>query len=412
MATIDFSEPGFADSIRTSLLDMQSLGVIPDRVQKYFDVRQEVNPRGLVGDLDALKKRMWSYLRSRGVKLDKDSVFNAGGYDEILFAAYDAALKADNGGGDPLAQARNGGKFDGTSSWDFSVETFESIEDQGISAESIRAAGAIDYIYEIGERIGVFRIAEALVLNWSSGAIDVVDGNAAAKLYKYWKEMDDRSDPAERGMLYRRVIGKGDAKVLSRMVVNDQFPHLWSALMGEVAKYIDKSEQIDQGRGENSPLSPQPIYQAIRELQYNLTEFCNGMAFMQTREIYAQLQQAFEIIKDPDIIAQFGGQRRRNPWRVIEELSKREFNRAPPIGPLVRVAVDGNKVFQLVAEFDEGTITPQQLTRLIDASEPYIIIASMAEGPPPSVTNGADAEDEADDFDTGDETAKDGNDDF
>lgn len=410
---IDFSEAGFSDSLKASMSDVLSLGVIPDRVQRYFEERKEVDPSGLVKDVDGLKRRMWSYLRSRGAKLENDLEFKKGSYDEILFGAYDAALRADSGGSDPLATARSGGKIDGVGAWDFTVETFDTIEDQGISQESIRAAGAIDYIYEVGERMGLFRVAEALVLNWSSGAIDVADGNAAGKLYKYWKELDDRSDPAERGMLYRRVLNKGGSQVLSRMVVNEQFPRLWSSLMAEVAKYIDKAEQIDQGRGESSPLSQQPIYQAIRELQYNLTEFCTGMAFMQARELYAQLQNAFEIIKEPDIIAQFGGPRRRNPWRVIEELSKREFGRAAPIGPLVRVAVDGNRIFQLVADFDEGTFTPDQFTKLIDAGEAYIINASLVEGQVPSTTNGAGKdEEEEDDFEADDQSAEDGSDDF
>ncbi len=410
MPLIDFTEHGFSQSLKASLADVNSLGNIPQRVKDYLD-RREVDPDNIVQDKDALQRRMWRFLHSRGAKLDKDKVFNSGGYDEILFAAYDTALKAESGGIDPLVQARNGQSIDETGSWDFTVETFETIEDQGVSPESVRAAGAIDYIYEIGERMGVFQIAEALVLNWAAGTIDVADGQAAGKLYRYWKEIDDRSDAAERGMLYRRVLNKGGVKVLPRMVVNEPFPHLWSGLMTEIARYIDKSEQVEIGRREGSPVSAQPIYQAVRELQYNLTEYCTGMAFMQTRELYAQLQRAFDILRDPDIVAHFGGPRRRNMWRVIEELSKREFNRSNPIGPLVRVAVDGNRIFKLVAAFDEATFTPEQLNELIDSAESYIINSSVVDGQMGAAPPAEDG-DEDDEFNGVSEADQDEFDDF
>jgi hypothetical protein len=408
---IDFSDGRFDETVRASFADVQALGGIPQRVQDYL-ARSEVDPTGLITDPDAFRRRMWQYLRTRGVKFKDNPLPNDDTYDEILFSAYDAALKTERGGADPLVVARSGTEFDAAGAWDFTVEPFETIEDQGVSQDSVRAAGAIDYIYEIGERMGVFRIADALVLNWSSGAIDVADGDAAGKLYRYWKEMDDRSDRAERGMLYKRVLNKGGANVLSRMVVNESFPHLWSALMGEVARYIDKSERVDSAR-DSSPVSVQPIYSAVRELQYNLTEYCSGMAFMQTRELYAQLQRAFEILRDPDIIAHFGGPRRRNMWRAIETLAKQEFQQSLPIAPLVRVAVDGNRVFQLVAAFDEATFTPDQFNQLRDAAESYIINASVVDAQLGGSTLAEEDDAEADeDFDTGDGNGEDEFDDF
>jgi len=224
--------------------------------------------------------------------------------------------------------------------------------------------------------MGVFRLAEALVLNWASGRIDVVDNRATTKLYAYWKQLDDRSDADERGMLYRRVLGKGQSQMLSRMVANDGFQPLWSNLMGEIATFIDKSERLESGLSDSSSVSMGPITQSIRELQYNLTEYCTGMAFVQAHEIYKQLQSAFDVLRDPDIVANFGGPMRRNMWTVIADLSKEDFGQSLPIGPLLRVAVDGNRIYQIVADFD-GVLSADGLRTLVEAGESYIINSSV-----------------------------------
>jgi hypothetical protein len=371
MTQIDFTEGRFTDTIRASLNEITELGDIPVVVSEYLK-RDEVEPSAVTDDTDALQRRMWRYLQSRGVKVKPGQGQK---YDEIMFVAYDQALRSSRGGDDPLASIRTGDSV-GTG-WDFTVKTFDQMDSKGVSAESIKAAGAIDYIAEMGERLGVFRITEALVLDWASGVIDVADGAAAGKLYKYWKELDQRSDANERGLLYRRVLGKGTVELLPRMAANDAFPQLWSNLMSEVARYIDKSEQLEQGRSEGTPVSPQPIYQCIREIQYNLTEFCTGMAFIQTREMYAQLNRAFDIIGDPDIVAHFGGTRRRSMWKVIETVSRDALRRNVNASPIVQLATSGNKIFQLCATFDSATFSPAQLNELVDAAESYIINSSL-----------------------------------
>ncbi len=370
---LDFTTANFRSSLERSIEEIAALGPITSRIDDYLTKRGDVDPSLATRDVDGLKRRMASYLRGRGARLDNAGRFAVGGYDEILFTAYDRSLSAQRGGDDPIVALQRG---DDIGDWDFSVERFETTVDQGIDPNAIRAAGAIDYIYELGERMGVFRLAEALVLNWASGRIDVVDNRATTKLYAYWKQLDDRSDADERGMLYRRVIGKGQSQMLSRMVANDGFTPLWSNLMGEIATFIDKSERLETGLSDTSSVSIGPITQSIRELQYNLTEYCTGMAFVQSHEIYKQLQSAFDVLRDPDIVANFGGPRRRNMWTVIAELSKEDFGRSLPIGPLLRVAVDGNRIFQIVAEFD-GSLSADALRNLVDAGESYIINSSV-----------------------------------
>lgn len=321
----------------------------------------------------AVKMAMIDYLLDRGVQIEDVEKLKNGGYDEHFALAYNHALETANGEDDPLDAAWRKGGGRGLSQWDFTVDNFDGIEEQGIVKENILAAGALDYIFELGERLGVFKLVDALVLNWAAGSIDVVDGPVAARLYRYWKLREDRASDEERGIVYRRVLNKGETEVLSRMVVNEYLPDLWHNLMAEVAQYIDKTERVDDGFGESSPVSRSRIYQATRELQYNITEFCTGMAHVQTREFYAQLQECLEILKDPEIMAYFGGNRRKSLWSVIERLSKEEFGVAPNIGAHRSLAVDGNKIFQWIANFNEASVRQEDFIAFVQAAESYIL---------------------------------------
>jgi len=358
-----------------------------DKVVEQGDRDQYVDLFIQKGEIDQtrfdtkIKGSMVQYLIDRGTHFADDngtdvaSRIQKGDFDEHFFAAYDHALTTTSDQLDPLDNTQGKTITDGQL-WDFTVRTFDDLEEKGIVAENILAAGGVDYIYELGERLGIFRLVDAVVLNWSSGAIDVVEGPAAGKLYNYWKRRDDRCTPEERGMLYRRVLNRGQAQVLSRMVVNEHFTKLWHNLMNEVVEYIDKSERVDDGISETSPVSRRGIYQATRELQYNLTEYCTGMAHMKARELYAQLMAGVGILSDPDIMAHYGGTRRKSMWTVIEQLSKAEFNTSPNVGAHRTLAVDGNKIFQWLANFNEGTVTHDPFLEFVWAAESYILTAA------------------------------------
>ena len=151
-------------------------------------------------------------------------------------------------------------------------------------------------------------------------------------------------------------------------------------LMAEVAEYIDKTERVDEGFGEFSPVSRSRIYQSTRELQYNLTEYCTGMAHVQAREFYAQLQECFEILKDDEIMAYFGGNRRKSLWTVIERLSKEEFGASPNIAAHRSLAVDGNKIFVWIANFNESSVRQEDFVAFLQAAESYILNFTNASG--------------------------------
>jgi hypothetical protein len=362
--------------------DQRKEGNLPEYVD-IFAGRKEIDLARLT---PAIRAAMVKYLGSLGVKFTKTGVEN-GKYDEYFAVAYNQAVRSSKGGNDPLTL-----KYaDSVADWDFSVDEFDTVEEQGIVKENILAAGALYYIHELGEHLGIFKLADSLVLRWAAGAIDLAEGDAASKLYRYWKLREERSSEEERGLLYKRVLNIGDTKVLSKMVVNEEFPDLWARLMQEVTEYIGKTEQKDTGGEQVSKAS---MYEATRNLQYNLTSHMTGMAHMLVREMYSNLREALEILGHPEIVDFFGGGRRKNLWTVIEKLSKEEFSVLPNISALRTMAVEGNRVFQWIGKFDgPGAVAEQDLQSFLSSSEAWILAQATVE------RTGKDEEEEEEDED-------------
>lgn len=389
------------------------LGKLETTVLKIFDEFNEqkqlpvfiagyIERSGIEKDrfTDEVREAMIQYLLERGVSLDGVDESKLEQYDELFALAYDHAVTRKAGREDPIDAAHQPGGGMAGVGWDFSVDLFDEVEQQGVVRDNILAAGAIDYIFELGEHMGVFKLVDALVLNWASGSIDVVEGNVVSRMYRYWKLREQRASAEERGMVYRRVLNKGGAEVLDRMVVNEEFPNLWHNLMAEVADYIDKTEKVTNGTTESSPVSRSRIYQATRDLQYNMSEYCTGMAHIQARELYAQLQECVELLQDPEILAYFGGNRRKSLWTVIAQLSKQEFQVSPNIAALRSLAVDGNTIFRFIADFTEGGVRQEDFNKFLQAAEAYILNFSTLGGEIESIGGEGDEQES----DTEDET--------
>lgn len=359
--------PGKIEPLVMKLIDdLNKVGEWPTLIGLYVK-RGEVDSDSFT---ESIMMSMVNFLIDRDITPPTPDQVSAGDYDEYFALAYNSALSATAGEDDPIDNIFAKGAL---GAWDFTVDTFDDFTDQGIIPENILAAGAIDYVYELGARLGIFRLVDALILNWSSGAIDVTDSPVESKLYRYWKLSEQRFSMDELMMLVKRVLNKGTGQVLNRMVINEGFLKLWDNLMAEVADYIDKTERLSEGSSEISPVSRSRIFQATKELQYNLSDACTGIAHMQVREAYAQLQEGIEILKDPEILAYFGGTRRKSMWTVIDQMSRKEFNQSPNIAAQRSLAVDGNRIFKWIAEFNEGTTRQEDFVIFLSAAESYIL---------------------------------------
>lgn len=282
-------------------------------------------------------------------------------------------------GTDPVQLTRPVGR---TSAWDFQVDLFDSTSGQVVLADNVRAAGALMWCYDIGERLGVFKLTDALVYRWWVGLVDFGDPDLTSELYRYYKLRDERPVEEERFLLYRRILDLGGAPVGDRVVVNTDFPQLWRTLMEEVALYIDRSESSFRDR-----VNTQGVVQAILEVQYNLTERMAGMALTQVTEMYNQLRQtevgtgvlgALDILDHPEVVGQLSSGRRRNQWSVIERLAKEEFGVSPNVNALRTSAVEGFKVVDYIADFRSGSLDEDAFEDFISSAKAWILAQQLA----------------------------------
>ncbi|NEP86275.1 MAG: hypothetical protein F6K18_05250 [Okeania sp. SIO2C2] len=379
-------------------------GDLPHYLDEYIK-KGEIEEHNFTSDI---KQGMIDYLVNLGLNIKSEAEFQKSTYDEYFALAYSAALKRRTVTDDPIDVART---KDDHSDWDFSVHAFDSNEEQGIIPANIKAAGVLDYVYYIGERMHVFDVTNALVLRWANGSLDIPEGEAAAGLYRFHKLRHERSTPEERAMLYKRILNRGNGQLLSSMMPNEAFSRYWHTLMSEVTEYIRRSEGMR--RGDNQPSRSQ-LYQAVRNLQYNLTDYMTGMSHLQVTEDYAHLQEAIKILKTEEIINHFGG-RRRNLWDVIERIAKEDLGITVQTYVTRTLAVEGDKVYKWIADFHEATVREQEFKAFLQAAESWIIAQASLQETNGSYRNGnrrGDFGDMNDDFEDEDNFDDDFNDDF
>jgi hypothetical protein len=282
-------------------------------------------------------------------------------------------------GTDPVQLTRPTGR---TSPWDFQVDLFDTSAAQIVLEDNVRAAGALMWCYDIGERLGVYKLTDALVYRWWVGLLDFGDADLTSELYRYYKLRDERPAEEERFLLYRRILDVGEAPVGDRVIVNDEFPALWRTLMEEVATYIDRTESSFRDR-----VNAQGVVQAIREVQYNLTERMAGMALTQVTEMYNQLRQTetgsgvlggLDILGHPEVVGQLSSGRRRDQWSVIERLAKEEFGVSPNVSALRTSAVEAFKVVDYIATFREGVVDEDAFDAFIASAKAWILAQQLA----------------------------------
>lgn len=282
------------------------------------------------------------------------------------------------GGTDPVALTRPPGRI---TPWNFQVKPFEASRYEEPRSENILAAGALMWCFEIGERMGVYKISDALVYRWWIGQADFRDPDLVAQLYRYYKLRDERLPEEDRALLYRRILGLGGAPTSGRVVVNDAFPELWRSLMEEISVFIEKSESSYR----DDQVSRQGIYQATRELQNNLGEHMVGMSLLHVTEMYNQLRSdnpgnlgALDILEHEEVAAQFSMGLDRSASSVIRRLAAEEFGVAPNVTSIATSADRGYEVFEWIADYRPGAVDDDRLLALVGAGKAWILAQGAA----------------------------------
>jgi hypothetical protein len=349
-----------ADAVVRELESIRATGLIRSRVEEYA-TKEEIDPRRLT---DRVKDAMVQYLLDLGVQLDDDQKFDQGSYDEYLALAYANAIRTTGGAADPIVAAR---LKTGAEPWDFRVRFYDDVESAAVVPDYIRVAGAIDYAFHVGEVLRVFELADHVVGLWDGGALDIEEQETIDRLFTYAENASSRPTPERRGLLYKRVLSLGPTAVTGSIVANDGFPKLWHRLMTEAVKYIELRQEH-----ESEHISRRPIVHAIRDLQYNLTEFAGGGTSRAAQKLNAQLEDAMDIVGAPEVVEQLSRGRRKSVWRVIQALAKEVGGAAVNVLAVRTLAEEGNRIFNFIADYSPST-AEDDFDAFLESAEAWIL---------------------------------------
>ncbi|MFF3708892.1 hypothetical protein [Streptomyces phaeochromogenes] len=344
-------------------------GDIPRFVAHYLDAREIAE--GAVDE--ETQQAMIDYLVDLQLTMTFLKVVNRE-FDEYFALAYDHARRARVASDDPVDIARSGTQ--GTApAWDFTVRRMSERGTPLVRPLAIRAAGALFYVFVEGELMRLFDLGDALVLEWHRGKLDVSEGELARRLNRYEHLRSIRLDDEERGMVYRRLLGFGQAEVLSGSLVNERFGEHFDTLMFEVTRLVDLQ---DRAYGDQRQISRSGVTAALVSLQHNLSQFLTGSAFVKINEMHKQLVEAQDLITDPIVMARYGGTE-HNFQSTVKQLGQEFLGASIPADDLVDLAEQANDTFQFLADFSPGSLREQPFQNFLDASL-RVIIARAAIG--------------------------------
>ena len=243
-------------------------------------------------------------LRAEGVQAD----------DQYLALKTRQALAAEVGSGEGTAP----------SAIDIDLPDLEAQSDVEIQANNLRAMQAI-YFAAMLEEVKLFGVVDKLVELFQSGMLPLGKGTAGDRLYKYWKESVNRLSEIERRNLYARTFGfpGGDA---SQGNPNREYNDLWLRFVSAVSSFT-RQFKVDELLRSNTPfsVSQEQVRKSGRDLASNLSLHGYGIAYFVATELQTQIQEAIDLLSEPDIKMAYGA---RDLWSVIDQVATLELGGA------------------------------------------------------------------------------------
>jgi hypothetical protein len=277
-----------------------------------------------------------------------------------------------------------------TDGFDFGVQYYDDEKSTLVyNKESVLCAAQLYYVMTLGDELDIFNVVNIILTkHLPSGAVDVTSKELLADLQTYafndsFRDLKDgslfnRTKPEERRMFYRQVFYAGEAETVEGMALNSDFNVLWGTLMEKTVEYISKVE-----RSENPEffVSRQPIFQALEDLQYNLSTHCTGMAKVAAPVINKELDFVVQrILMNEEIRKQLAPNGNASFWKVIENVQRGQNGEVPNVAALRNKAVFGHKILSVVAEYTPDLLDNDvEFGKFISTVEAYIIANSQLE---------------------------------
>lgn len=296
----------------------------------------------------------------------------------IIFDAFQqsSGSRLDSSNRDPIKNVFQGGN----NNFDYQVDYFDDYgsASESVNQENIKAAGTLYYIMVLADQLGILKVADQVLLSWTSGSLDIPLGETATRLYNFFQLKNFRISADERKTFYKMGFNLGDGQTVDQMAINTQFAPLWDGLMNECVRYIEKTEKSDNP----GLVSKSGINQAIIALRHNLSRSTAGIVKAMIPEMYAHLQDAYTILNAESVVSQLGQGLHKDAWNVIERISMDKFNYLPPVSSYRQIAVTAHKIITAIAEYSETTFSENDFSELVYNVESHIIAQSQISGDP------------------------------
>ena len=220
----------------------------------------------------------------------------------------------------------------------------EETTDHAIVGDNIRALQPA-YFSAMLEEMKFHQVMEKLSDLGQSGVLPIVRGDAANRLFKYWREAALRISESERRSFYARTLGiaGGDDGGMPNREFNDLFLRFISA----VSSFVRQNNVDDLLRSRYpGAISQQQVRKSGRDLAANLSLHGYGMAYPFAIEIQKQIKEIIEILSDPEIKAAFGA---KDMWQVIDQVATLELGGSKNSVRYRTMAASGSTIFAWLA---------------------------------------------------------------
>ena len=168
----------------------------------------------------------------------------------------------------------------------------------------------------------------------------------------FWGRRDRMTEP-DRLAVYSRMMGAAGGDVPRDIQPNSDFNDRLMGFISSVAEF-DRQQRIADlfssslagNRGRSLAMTMENVRQKGHDLASNMSLYAYGYAHFAARRLNADLGNAFEFLKNPQLQRLLGV---TNPFQVIEKIFTQHTGKAPDIIRLRTMAESGKKILDIVA---------------------------------------------------------------
>ena len=245
----------------------------------------------------------------------------------------------------------------------------EAATDVEIVKENLRIAGVLYYSYQL-EGMRMFEVVDRIAELFAQGLLPL--GRPAADTLTQRARSVRPDTQSVRRNAYRRMFGVdlGSTRVdtdgdTSSGEPNTGFLSLWMRFIAAVSGYVREhgSVQLIEPPTAANAL----VRKAARDLAVNLSRHGWGAALAMARRLAAEIEQAVDILGDPDLQRTFGV---RDMWQLIDRVNTEQLGGARNVERYRTQAESGRRIIDWLADCDQ--VSEARDVQLVIAVEQWI----------------------------------------